>query len=60
MDTPNIIRAITMAVGVGAALMLTVPAAASAAAVGGAAAHHGFLGPAGIRAGRGAALGTSA
>jgi hypothetical protein len=59
MDTPNIIRAITMAVGVGAALMLTVPAAASAAAGGGAAAHHGFLGPAGIRAGRGAALGTS-
>jgi Peptidase A4 family len=59
MNKPNIIGAITLAVGVGAALALTVPAAASAAGGGSVAVHHGPLGPAGIRAGHGGGLGTS-
>ena len=55
MNKSNIIRAITLAVGMGAVLALTVPAsasprmtAASASGGGGVMIHHGVIGPAGL------------
>lgn len=59
MNKPNIIRASTLAVAVGAALALTVPASASPhmAAASAATTGHGAHSPGGHLAGRGAALG---
>lgn len=55
MNKSNIIRAITLAMGMGAVLALTVPAsasprmtAASASGSGGVMIHHGVIGPAGL------------